>query len=790
MVRLSMYLVPITALLYQILSLTEGIRCQTSPDREIFNPGTPFGGVVLDFTHYTGEGGLLYRASTALLFWQSEEESCAHVGMSALPGERANGSLTLLWPLFLTFCVSQFVETMVSALQGRRPVGDINLVELSLAFAEAESMVIKPFEMSIPAEAFAVYSFKPLHRSLNIAPEMLLISLLWALNNLTSSIMAIFRVRHKYRLINTGVWGLTYLGAFSWSIIRLWPSLENGSSSWIFRFPTVFIVGFFPHIVVLVGMAVCGSIYLCALVLTALSLPPEHGQPATFKQRFSAAYMNLQANVHFSTATPLTFRLSDDFYTVLLSTGFTILTAASEAVYLNEGAKVHVNDLTWLERKRLNTMEQGLLYKKTRSAIPIELRAAATGRYEALIGCPTPSGYANERTSRNQDKDEALAAVRGETGVGFLQRGGRFAMALRLIQGTVWLILGLYAKCLLWMMDKVGIHRRPVWLQNLTGCTERRPDLSEPEGTGEPGLEQYLAQRAKDLTIDLETEMRTGTGFGSLVYRAYDPNDKKIDEELYGWWKRGGWWGEVDKSEDYVLPGEDDDATSIISYATSTTSIVDEDENESAWEDSGNRTPTQSNPTGLSRWAPSTREGTPDAGIDADRLAVLLDPHTTEDRNDARMLARRLRRKGVMTRSQHRREMHQERAAVVTSSRFGPSFSLDALGSPMSEHDEEVFLEEFILSTRSQKRQQQDQQQQGPQQQAAGANTWDTGAEGMGSAGPQCVVCQDCPRTILLWPCGCLCLCDDCRVNMAARNFSSCICCRTTTVAYSRLYVP
>ena len=67
---------------------------------------------------------------------------------------------------------------------------------------------------------------------------------------------------------------------------------------------------------------------------------------------------------------------------------------------------------------------------------------------------------------------------------------------------------------------------------------------------------------------------------------------------------------------------------------------------------------------------------------------------------------------------------------------------------------------------------------------------WATGAPGMGSTGPLCVVCQDSPRTVLLWPCGCLALCDECRVIMATRNFTNCVCCRTATEAFSRLYVP
>ncbi|MBE7180215.1 MAG: hypothetical protein INR71_03235, partial [Terriglobus roseus] len=53
-----------------------------------------------------------------------------------------------------------------------------------------------------------------------------------------------------------------------------------------------------------------------------------------------------------------------------------------------------------------------------------------------------------------------------------------------------------------------------------------------------------------------------------------------------------------------------------------------------------------------------------------------------------------------------------------------------------------------------------------------------------------CVVCQHHPRTILSWPCGCLSMCDECRIGLATRNYGSCICCRSNVSAFSRIWVP
>ncbi len=53
-----------------------------------------------------------------------------------------------------------------------------------------------------------------------------------------------------------------------------------------------------------------------------------------------------------------------------------------------------------------------------------------------------------------------------------------------------------------------------------------------------------------------------------------------------------------------------------------------------------------------------------------------------------------------------------------------------------------------------------------------------------------CVICQCEIRCIVLRPCGCLCLCDDCRIALAARKFKECPCCRRIVSGFSRIYEP
>ncbi|KTW32485.1 uncharacterized protein T551_00575 [Pneumocystis jirovecii RU7] len=53
-----------------------------------------------------------------------------------------------------------------------------------------------------------------------------------------------------------------------------------------------------------------------------------------------------------------------------------------------------------------------------------------------------------------------------------------------------------------------------------------------------------------------------------------------------------------------------------------------------------------------------------------------------------------------------------------------------------------------------------------------------------------CVICCCSTRNIVLWPCRCLALCDDCRKTLAMRNFKECPCCRQLVISYSRIWIP
>ncbi|KTA95973.1 Protein ASI3 [Nakaseomyces glabratus] len=52
-----------------------------------------------------------------------------------------------------------------------------------------------------------------------------------------------------------------------------------------------------------------------------------------------------------------------------------------------------------------------------------------------------------------------------------------------------------------------------------------------------------------------------------------------------------------------------------------------------------------------------------------------------------------------------------------------------------------------------------------------------------------CVICKVNTRKIVLWPCRCLAICDECRVSLGTRGFKKCACCNTNIEAYSKLNI-
>nr|OQO15949.1 hypothetical protein B0A51_18620 [Rachicladosporium sp. CCFEE 5018] len=731
--RLAIYLPVIMMFGYQMLRVLEALRCQTSPDFSQLRYGDPAKNLSIDFG---GETGFLYDLSSRLLYWKDDEACCCDRDMS-LPGlsgdsSKLRGSMSLLFSFFLTLCGAQFLETVACSLQGVLPVPEtgMTIFEHSLAFAECEAMISSSLGLGffgrLPTPeitstaategAKVLLTRAQILQRLNVPPEVLLVCLITCCSQLSSAILAITGKRHKVRLVNTAIWGSCYMAAFLWSFLRIFMQpIQSIADLGVLRFPTVCVVGFIPHVIVLFGIAGCGAIYGLAFLITMTSVPHADGERLSIRQRAAWTYQNLQANVQMSQSSSIRIKMSEDFYTALLKVGFSVLTAASEAVYLNAGTRVQVARMTWVERKRLDEMTGQLQAKSSKHTlrIPTELLGGEIARgvdftdeQNFAIGT---SPYARERKSKQRgSKDGKSNANQAESGLGVSQRRTRMQLTFDFVTGVFWLSVATNADLLLAMLREIGVHGKPAWLVKLSTTGGKVVAATMPEGAKPDNLEFYILNSdggftlPTDPNVDVEAEMRR-----KLEHTGTYTTEESLDKNVYSWWRSGGWFGDLDNSGDYEqsITDDDDDNTSVISSSTNA-SMSD------AWsevsEGSGTRTPTQRDPY-------SAHEPGANGGLDIASLSRLLNPQSLADREEARMLSVSLQSSRPITRSQYRRSTDRQRAELL----MGPRSA--AISAEEEEHDIERFILERRSATRSHN---------------PAASDWETGAEGMGAGGP------------------------------------------------------
>ncbi|KAM0348777.1 hypothetical protein ACHAPU_004216 [Fusarium lateritium] len=481
----------------------------------------------------------------------------------------------------------------------------------------------------------------------------------------------------------------------------------------------------------------------------------------------------MQANVSLSS---IRITREMDFYTALLRTGFGAITMASEAVYLNEDKGVSLKRRTWLEEERFKEVEE-LQRKLIGGGLP-DSRYDQVGAIGLIPvkGGPTiaSNGYARERAAQKIPKGRGERNLRA--GIGAAERSSRWLMALEFLLSINKLIARICAKSLLWSLAILRIRYRPAWLLRLAQHPKSISAQSKGSSRSQArprGASSYNDGRIpKEETADIEAEFRR---------RGSGQDEESFDSEMYTYWVKNGWWGSTDTSGDFEPHSDDDyDATSVISLSTAGDAVDDYQ----AWEsdddlDDGQRTPTQRSPH-------MTRESTPfhDTPMQISDLARLLHPTNPEEREEAITLSAHLQSDGIMTRAKYRRMEQLQRTRVLTTPGSGllqPRTDTLQSGrnSKLDPDEEERLLEQLLLSRR-----------QASATAAFAETSWEEGGSGFGSDGPQCVVCQSSPRTIIVWPCRCLSLCDDCRVSLAMNNFDKCVCCRREVISFSRVFVP
>ncbi|KAI1209065.1 uncharacterized protein F4807DRAFT_108859 [Annulohypoxylon truncatum] len=784
-VRLFLRITPIILFAYQARQLLQSIQCQTSPDFAELRWGNSSKTSDLMFAQ---PSTYLHGLSTVLLLGATDYDSCRAVEMvppSTLDySNELQGSLSLLWPLFGTLCLSHFLETISCAVQGRHAAVEtgMTLFEHSLAFAEADAAISNQLGWGLFSSGPSNVTYQGtsgtsiaisrsmIMRRVNTPPEVLLVAFLSAMSHITSHVLGVFNLQSKFRLVSTGFWAMCFMGSIV--IEALDFSLDSPSHMGLFKFPTVCIIGFIPHVMVFCGTLICFSIYAVALFLSALQ-PPDRlsaaGRQLSFRERLILAHENMQANISLS---DIRISREMDFYTALLRTGFGVITMASEAVYLNEDHDINLKNRTWLEDERLKELESlrmhwagsGLGVSRYDSVGAIGMIPIKEGQLGAS------SGYARERAAQKIPKTR-MGEKRARDGVGATERSSRWLLALEFMMKINRLILRWAALLFLKALSRIGVRVQPPFLLWLSRAPKQdKKDEKQPANDRRSSLLGRNGRNSRfynDETADVEAEVRRRL---RRHPETANISDSEIDSRLYSSWKFGDLWGSVDTSGDWEPEEGDDewDTTSMIhSVIGDSNDEQDPWVDESEYEDGdGQRTPTQA-----SRQLSASRESTPfDQPLAMDDLARLLRPTSPEERREAHALAAHLTSDRIVTRSQYARMQQNQRGRLLLDLHGPPS------RNKLSDEEEAELLEDLIITRRTEAARERD---------ASGIYDEDDDR-----GGPQCVVCHSAPRKIIVWPCRCLSLCDECRVTLAMNNFDKCVCCRREVVSFSRIYVP
>ena len=126
-------------------------------------------------------------------------------------------------------------------------------------------------------------------------------------------------------------------------------------------------------------------------------------------------------------------------------------------------------------------------------------------------------------------------------------------MLLEFINGIARLLVSILARATLRIGERSGVQWRPRWLLRYANATSqpKRTALGDDNARHRSRNFWLISEDGtlalpKNSNVDVEHETRQRL-------RRFNPiTDEALDDNLYGWWKTGGWWGEVDSSGEYL----------------------------------------------------------------------------------------------------------------------------------------------------------------------------------------------------------------------------------------------
>lgn len=735
-------------------------------------------------------------------------------------------STSFLWPLYLTFCLSQFVETFCSVTSGTQPSVDtsLTLFEHSIAFHEFDNA--------------ALLAQKP-------SPELLFLCLNSVLNHSAIHVLKLLNLQ-KYRLIVLSALGMSFISYYISVVI----------SGRLQFFPTIVIMSFVPQVGIIMIIIFCALIYLSASILAEGN--NNNDNRLTF---VNLGLENFNVN------------LSDDFNSVLVKLSVIALTTATKKSFIKELSFVGLPESSWLDSE-IAKIEKVFRKKQQRKALAEinDNSDEANGvdgsiytkrfisNYNKFFEVPPEliemleeekqNSNGSQNNNYNNNGDDGASTSNGRSGNNtwiISKKMHKFIVLLKFFFKLVY--------CLTFKRKSIIAKNKSLHRKNelLRASAVRKASARKLNGSNS----------SQDIDSVATADAVAGETF-------FDENDFSID---YNKLLEGPVMAEMDDTSDFELDSlpsdfenddDDDDGevyeplefdseyeseadgsfnandNSIVNNTGFTTSVTEMPLSDAGVKRKRGRPPknamksqqSQQQTLDIVNYNQNKSSSLISEVFDPKDIYSLLATRSStgvlNSRGDSntdtaksltanddfkKILACHLSN-DLQSLAKHEQVVTVSHRRPITRLFFNQNFcnnngndededeeygtASEMLGV-RNKGDETVKLIRLIMEKRKnafvgdiEKQRRKHHHEHDEFDEYGGEDEEEDEEEDDMDFSKQftCVICQSHPRQIILWPCKCLAICDNCRLSLVLRNFNSCVCCRRSIDGYSKVYMP
>ncbi|GMM38464.1 putative ubiquitin-protein ligase [Saccharomycopsis crataegensis] len=619
-------------------------------------------------------------------------------------------STNILWPLYLTFCFSQFIETFCSVISGSQPNADtsLTLFEQSLAFHEFDSTSWSPFE-------------SPMYPT----PELLILCVTSILSHMSIHVLKTFGWM-KYRLLVSTILGLSFISYYVASIF----------TGRILYFPLVVIISFLPQMGVLVIILICCVIYFSAYAIAKTDSNGSHELTFT-----NLGVENLNIN------------LNEDFNSVVMKLSVIALTTATKKSYIKELSYIELPASTWLDMELHRLEESSSEAGKNRGDAEDSIyKKKFISSYNNFFSVPPELITLLEEETRLQamDPNNRSTHENWESSRKFHRFGVIMKFFMRLLFALVF--------------KRKSILQKQEALQRKNELLKKSEKSQISSASGYSIEEQSFYEETNDEVSVNYDRLLTGT----LVTEEDDTSDFEFED---------------DNEEDLEpLEYDSDDESEAEATISTETSLITKNRkiNKSSQkevENHGHLISEIFNPSEV-------------LSLFINKPTIKDDSITninefTFDEEFKRILSFHLSQEYEASSS--RMQQNQEQRPITRS--LYKELSNLGMGNSQSQDSETAKLIQLIVAQRKGGLSNHKHKPSRKNDVEEDGDDEDFEDESF-SKEYTCVICQTHPRQIILWPCKCLAICDNCRLSLVLRDFNSCVCCRQGIDGYSKVFMP